>query len=71
MGISEWDRRVDAMAPAHGVAMRLRQAGYADVVIATALGVPVESVPALLLVAQGKLEGDGTGLGESEPVVDH
>lgn len=49
------------MAPAHGVALRLRRAGYEDVVIATALGVPVESVPALLLVAQGKFERDFDG----------
>ncbi|WP_277455254.1 hypothetical protein [Janibacter sp. DB-40] len=58
MTSSEWERRVDAMSPAHGVALRLRRAGYENVVIATALGVPVESVPALVLVAQGKLERD-------------
>lgn len=71
MSRSEWERRVDEMSPAHGVALRLRRAGYADVAIATALGVPVESVPALVLVAQGKLERDPNGPGEPEPVVDH
>lgn len=71
MSSSEWERRVDEMSPAHGVALRLRRAGYEDVVIAAALGVPVESVPALLLVAQGKLERDGDGSAETEPVVDH
>ena len=28
MTSSEWERRVDAMSPAHGVALRLRRAGY-------------------------------------------
>lgn len=65
MTSSEWERRVDAMSPAHGVALRLRRAGYEDVVIATALGVPVESVPALVLVAQGKLERDVEGTAEA------
>ncbi|WEV78719.1 hypothetical protein O9K63_02690 [Janibacter cremeus] len=71
MTSSEWERRVDAMSPAHGVALRLRRAGYEDVVIATALGVPVESVAALLLVAQGKFDGNGDAVEEAEPVVDH
>lgn len=61
MTSSEWERRVDAMSPAHGVALRLRRAGYEDAVIATALGVPVESIPALLLVAQGKFDCDNDG----------
>lgn len=55
------------MSPAHGVALRLHHAGHEDAVIATALGVPVESVAALLQVAQGKLDE----LGGEEPVVDH
>lgn len=71
MSRSEWERRIDEMSPAHGVALRLRRAGYEDVVIATALGVPVESVPALLQVAQGKLERDDDGPARPEPVVDH
>ncbi|NYF96977.1 hypothetical protein [Janibacter cremeus] len=61
MSSSEWERRVDEMSPAHGVALRLRRAGYEDVIIAVALGVPVASIPALLLVAQGKLGGDVDG----------
>jgi hypothetical protein len=51
----EWDRRVDEMSPANGVALRLERAGYDDLVIAAALGVPLESVPALLEVARAKL----------------
>lgn len=37
------------------VALRLRHAGVADSVVAIALGVPVEGVPALLEVAEAKL----------------
>lgn len=71
MDSSGWDRRVDEMSPAHGVALRLDRAGYEDTVIATALGVPVESVPALLLVAREKFGRDSSGGLEGEPVVDH
>lgn len=55
---NEWDKRVDDMSPAHGVALRLQRAGYEDIVTAAALGIPVESVAALLLVAHAKLERD-------------
>jgi hypothetical protein len=39
----------------HAVALRLRDAGADDDTIAKALGVPVEAVPGLLVIADGKL----------------
>lgn len=62
MVAAEWHRRVDQLPPAHAVALRLHSAGHGNEVVATALGVPVESVPALLLVAAAKLERVGSAL---------
>ncbi|WP_338751712.1 hypothetical protein [Janibacter alittae] len=59
MTSSRWEQRVDAMSPAHAVALRLHRAGYEDVVIATALGLPVEAVSVLLQVAQEKFRAAG------------
>lgn len=58
---------------AHAVALRLDAAGHDHRLVATALGVPVESVPPLLAVARAKLArletpGDARRAG---PVVDH
>lgn len=48
-------QRLDELPPTLAVALRLHDAGHPDVVVATALDVPVESVEALLQVARAKL----------------
>jgi hypothetical protein len=50
------DERVLGDLPdALAVAVRLRRAGVVDTVVAIALGIPVEGVPALFEVADAKL----------------
>jgi hypothetical protein len=49
------DALIDRLSEAHAVALRLSDAGQGDEVVAAALGVPVESVPQLLAVAEAKL----------------
>lgn len=49
------ERLIDQLPESLGVALRLRDAGQDDDVIAAALGVPVEGVPQLLTVAEAKL----------------
>ncbi len=56
MEASDWQDRVARLPLGHAVALRLHAAGHGDDVIATALGLPVESVPTLLEVAHVKLE---------------
>ncbi|TWP36793.1 hypothetical protein [Leekyejoonella antrihumi] len=46
---------LDQLPPGLAVALRLRNAGYPDAVIATALGIPGESVASTLEVADAKL----------------
>lgn len=55
MGPTSWQRRLDELPPLLAVALRLHHAGHPDAVVATALGVPPEGVPALLQVARAKL----------------
>ncbi len=58
---------VDQLPEALAVAVRLHDAGYADPVLATALGVPVQSIPGMRRLAYAKLaridagRGPGTG----------
>ncbi len=49
------ERFVDQLPEGLAVALRLHDAGQDDGVIATALGVPEESVPTLLDLARAKL----------------
>lgn len=56
MDTSDWQERVAQLPLGHAVALRLHAAGQDDEVIATALGVPVESVTTLLEIARVKLE---------------
>lgn len=43
------------LATAYAVAIRLRDAGAADGSVAQALGIPIESVPSVLRMADAKL----------------
>lgn len=43
------------LATAHAVALRLTEAGIGDDAIATALDVPVESVPGIVAIARSKV----------------
>ena len=43
------------LATAYAVAIRLRDAGAADDSVAQALGIPIESVPGVLRMAEAKL----------------
>lgn len=56
MGVRRLRQRLDELPPTLAVALRLHDADYADTVVATALGVPVEGVAPLLQVARAKLE---------------
>lgn len=56
MDTSDWQERVAQLPLGHAAALRLHAAGLGDEVIATALGVPVESVATLLEIARVKLE---------------
>jgi hypothetical protein len=51
----EEERLIGELPDSLAVALRLRRAGVANAVVATALGVPVEGVPALIEVAEAKL----------------
>lgn len=51
------DDLVAALPPMMAVALRLVRAGQPDQVIATAVGIPVEGVPALVELAEAKLDG--------------
>lgn len=51
----EDERVLGDLPEALAVALRLRRAGVADSVVATALGIPVEGVRALIEVAEAKL----------------
>ncbi|HEY3556553.1 MAG TPA: hypothetical protein VGL05_03800 [Kribbella sp.] len=48
-------RAIDRLPTSYAVALRLRDAGAVDDVIASALGIEVVSVPALLALAEAKL----------------
>lgn len=56
MTASDWQDRAAQLPMGHAVAIRLHAAGHGDDVIATALGLPIESVPTLLEIARVKLE---------------
>lgn len=49
------DRALAELSIAHAVALRLRDSGAGEQVIAAALAVPVESVRTLIEVAEAKL----------------
>jgi hypothetical protein len=49
------DQALMQLATAHAVALRLRELGASDETIATALAIPVQSVPNLIAIAESKL----------------
>lgn len=55
MSVRTWRQRLDELPSTLAVALRLHDGGHPDAVVATALDVPVEGVPALLQVARAKL----------------
>jgi hypothetical protein len=59
------DRLFANLPDALAVALRLHRAGHPDTVVATALGIPIEGVDAVIEVAEAKLvrlsQGSGTG----------
>lgn len=64
MSVRTWRQRLDELPSTLAVALRLHDGGHPDAVVATALDVPVEGVPALLQVARAKLHH----LTQEEPV---
>lgn len=52
----EREEALQELTTAYAVALRLRDEGAGDDVIAKALGVPVESIGTLLAIAESKLQ---------------
>lgn len=61
------EQLIDQLPEGLAVALRLRDAGQDDSVIATALGVPEQSVPTLLDLARAKLAHLAGGGATTEP----